>query len=65
MNIKNNSLESMTSKFSALSLEKQVKALGITDNIVARNKHLPIEKLVMDTWYGLTNSQRRKILKSN
>lgn len=57
MSIKNNSLESMTTCFSTFSLEKQRKALGITDNVVARNKHLPIEKLVMDTWNGLTNSQ--------
>lgn len=65
MNIKNKQLQAMTEKFLSYPVEKQMEALKITENVRNRQKHLPIEKLVMDTWNGLTNSQRRNILKAN
>lgn len=65
MNIENRQLQAMTEKFLSYPIEKQVKVLNITENIRNRQKHLPIEKLVIDTWNGLTNSQRRNILKAN
>lgn len=65
MNIKNKQLQAMTEKFLSYPVEKQMEVLKITENVRNRQKHLPIEKLVMDIWNGLTNSQRRNILKAN
>lgn len=65
MSSNNKQLEKMTEQFMSFSHEKKMEVLNINDNVINRHKYQPIDSLIMDKWNGLSNSQRRKILKNN
>lgn len=55
----------MNQKFNDLSLEDKMKVLGIDDKVLSnsRYKYYTKETIVLDMWNGMTNSEKRKLLK--
>lgn len=57
----------MNQKFNDLSLEDKMKVLGIDDNALSnsRYKYYTKETIVSNMWNGMTNSEKRKLLKNS
>lgn len=57
----------MNQKFNGLSLEDKMKVLGIDDKALSnsRYKYYTKETIVSNMWNGMTNSEKRKLLKNS